>query len=142
MQITINFNPKDLIDRLDLVQTKLEVNLNKAVQAAAILIQNRTRLEIQTGGRSGRIYRRSRGTTHQAGAAGEYPKSDTGRLASSIRTDFSFLSASVGSDLNYSTWLETGTPKMAARPWLQRTLEEQSPQIKKIVDDAIRNSVE
>lgn len=141
MQITINFHPKDLIDRFDLVQSKLEKNLNLAVQAAAILVQNRARLEIQTGGRTGRIYRR-RSVTHQASAPGEYPKSDTGRLASSIRTDFSFLNASVGSDLNYSTWLETGTNKMAARPWLGRTLEEQSPKIKQIIDDAIRNSVE
>lgn len=140
MQITINFNPRDLIDRVNLSQEKLQVNLNKAVQAAAILVQNRARLEIQTGGRTGRLYRRGR-NMHQSSAPGEYPKSDTGRLASSIRTDFSFLNASVGSDLNYSAWLENGTPRMAARPWLGRTLEEQSPKIKQIVDDAVRNSI-
>lgn len=140
MQISINFNPADLVGRFDIAQSKLERNLNKAVQASALLVQEMAVKNIQQGTRTGRTYRR-RSITHKASAAGEYPKSDTGRLAGSIRTDFSFLNASVGSDLNYSTWLETGTNKMAARPWLSRTLQEQSPKIQKIVDAAIEASI-
>lgn len=51
---------------------------------------------------------------------GDPPNSDTGRLVQSIRFEFreGGLVALVGTDLKYGTWLEFGTKKMAARPWL------------------------
>ena len=78
---------------------------------------------IQRGPASGRTYKRGT-VTHRASAAGEYPMSDTGRLASNV--EFTVASkakpqAEVGTNIMYGRWLEFGTSKMAARPWLLRS---------------------
>lgn len=75
---------------------------------------------IQRGPASGRTYTRGN-VTHRASAAGEYPMSDTGRLASNV--EFTVASkanpqAEVGTNIMYGPFLEFGTSKMAARPWL------------------------
>ena len=75
---------------------------------------------IQRGPASGRTYTRGN-VTHRASAAGEYPMSDTGRLASNV--EFTVASkanpqAEVGTNIIYGPFLEFGTSKMAARPWL------------------------
>ena len=75
---------------------------------------------IQRGPASGRTY--TRGTvTHTASAPGEYPMSDTGRLASNVIFNLATGSnptASVGTNISYGAYLEFGASKMAARPWL------------------------
>jgi HK97 gp10 family phage protein len=116
-------------------------NLDTAVKQAAFLIDQKAKEKIQKGSRSGRIYKR-RSIVHQASSAGEAPKTDTGRLVSSIRPVFhSAGSAEVGSLANiavYGAMLETGTANMAARPWLESTLKENQDGITKIFDSAIR----
>jgi len=85
---------------------------------------------IQGGGRSGRVYRR-KGKTHQASAAGEYPKSDTGTLARSTTLEreavanYTVGSRSMGGKggAPYGLWLEFGTRNMAKRPWLSRAFD-------------------
>lgn len=75
---------------------------------------------LNSGPATGRIYKRGN-TTHQASAPGEYPMSDTGRLASSTK----FILATdqrrvgkVGTDIQYGAHLEFGTSRMKSRPWL------------------------
>lgn len=75
---------------------------------------------IQRGAKSGRVYRRG-GVTHQASAPGQYPASDTGRLANSVERVFPSgrrMFGMVGTNLVYGRYLEFGTSRMAARPWL------------------------
>ena len=72
---------------------------------------------------SGRQVQRSRqggGTyTHTAAAEGQAPNTDTGKLVASIAADkVGKATYSVGSALPYASWLEFGTTKMGARPWL------------------------
>lgn len=64
---------------------------------------------------------------HQASAPGEPPATDTGLLRASIRHELAVeddeLAAYIGSDLNYSEYLELGTHKMAPRPFLTPSLD-------------------
>ncbi len=69
----------------------------------------------------GRLRKGEPRVPHTASAAGEYPMSDTGRLASNV--EFTVASkakpqAEVGTNIIYGPYLEFGTSKMAARPWL------------------------
>ena len=58
--------------------------------------------------------------THTAAAKGYAPNSDTGKLVTSIASDKAGSGIyRVGSNLPYAGWLEFGTKKMKARPWLQ-----------------------
>lgn len=94
---------------------------------------------IQRGPKSGRVYdtrfftdaqgRLRRGEPrppHQASAPGQYPASDTGRLASSVRMEFPTagrIEGRVGTAVAYGPMLEFGTSRMAARPWLLPSFE-------------------
>ena len=68
---------------------------------------------IRGGAASGRVY-----GGHVASAPGQYPASDTGRLVGSIGAEISPTSATVGTNVEYGPYLEFGTSRMAARPWL------------------------
>lgn len=80
---------------------------------------------IQRGPKTGRVYRRGN-VTHQASAPGEYPASDTGRLASNVRFELpqgGNMVGRVGTNIQYGAHLEFGTSRMAARPWLLPSFE-------------------
>lgn len=88
---------------------------------------------IQRGPASGRTYQRG-GVTHKASAAGQFPMSDTGRLASNV--EFTVANkgrpvALVGTNIIYGKFLEFGTSKMAARPWLLRSFKSASANVAK-----------
>ena len=75
---------------------------------------------IQRGPASGRTYKRGT-VTHTASAAGQYPMSDSGRLAANVDRTVASTSkpqSEVGTNIIYGPYLEFGTSKMAARPWL------------------------
>ena len=65
-------------------------------------------------------------------AEGEFPATDTGFLASNIfvKRSYTGLSGEVISKANYSAFLEFGTSKMGARPFMQPSLEENRPKIR------------
>ncbi len=74
--------------------------------------------------------------THQASAPDEYPMSDTGRLASNIITllpSGSSIEGQVGTNIEYGTFLEFGTSRMAARPWLMPSFEKAKVNVAKEV---------
>lgn len=90
---------------------------------------------INTGPATGAVYTRG-GITHQASAPGEYPMSDTGRLASNIITllpSGSSIEGQVGTNIEYGTFLEFGTSRMAARPWLMPSFEKAKVDVAKEV---------
>jgi len=57
---------------------------------------------------------------------GDPPNTDTGRAVQSIKFDFidNGRTGLVGTNLRYLAWLEFGTKKVAARPWLAPAVEE------------------
>lgn len=80
---------------------------------------------IQGPPKSGATYRRG-GVVHQASAPGQYPASDTGRLAGSVRMELPSrgnIVGRVGTAVAYGPMLEFGTSRMAARPWLFPSFE-------------------
>lgn len=78
-------------------------------------------------GGSGRVYEKyNPRRSHRASSPGDYPATDTGRLAGSVSMvlpSASSLIGEVGTNLPYGAWLEFGTSRMAARPWLLPSFE-------------------
>ena len=107
--------------------------IRRAVALGAVNVQREAVKSIQEGGKSGVVYQKyNPRRVHQASAAGEPPASDTGLLASNISLDIDpdGLGASVDSRADYSSFLEFGTSKMAARPFMQPALEVNRKKIK------------
>lgn len=65
---------------------------------------------------------------------GQFPHKDFGRLRMSIAQDFDGkTSTRVGTNVDYGRFLEFGTARMAARPWLRRSLMEERQKIEDII---------
>lgn len=66
------------------------------------------------------------GKGHTASRPGMPPHVDTGRLRASIthevETRLLNIIGRVGTNVKYGRWLELGTSRMAARPWLRPAL--------------------
>ena len=100
-------------DDADMVILKTITDLTLTTQALA-------KKGIQRGPKSGKTYRRGN-VVHQASAPGQYPATDTGRLASSVMVNLptpASMFGEVGTNVIYGPMLEFGTSRMAARPWL------------------------
>lgn len=118
-----------------------QANAKALVGRAGNLVRNTAVQSINQGAKSGVVYdlynpRR----THKASAAGEPPATDTGFLASNIVLDVDAdgFGASVESRADYSSFLEFGTSKMAARPFMQPALEENKPKINRLAKQMIK----
>lgn len=80
---------------------------------------------IERGPKTGRTYRRGN-VAHTASAPGQYPASNAGILASSVRMELpttANMTGRVGTAVAYGPMLEFGTSRMAARPWLLPSFE-------------------
>jgi len=100
----------------------------EAVARTTLAVHNASVKRIQNGPASGIVYelyepRR----THQASTPGEPPMSDTGRLASSMQFEIDGLTGYVFTPVEYGPYLEFGTSRMAARPFLFPSVEEERP---------------
>lgn len=125
--------------------------VDKALTSGALKIAGRMVKLVQKGSRTGREYTRG-GVTHKASAPGEPPKSDTGFLASHIiptktKRRGSVVEASVVVKVKYAGWLEEGTKnedgsvKMAARPFVEPSVELERPGIREAISKAIRKAL-
>lgn len=95
------------------------------------------RLILQTA-KTGTLYR-MHGVVHRASAPGEPPASDTGRLVNSITTayDEPKLSGVVSANTEYAPYLEYGTSKMEARPFMRPALANMQEKFVQVVEQAI-----
>lgn len=124
-------------------RNKMEAQLSTAVKLSAQDVRNECVKSIQGGSRTGNVYVK-RGVQHQASAPGEAPKTDTGRLVSSLGFRMTGkLTALAGSDgivAEYAKSLEFGTRNMAARPFLVPAVEKlrskMNERFRKIVEAA------
>lgn len=126
------------LKKLDRISVKSQKMVKKAVFVGATEVHSDAITLINTGTRSGRIYRRG-GVSHQASAPGEAPKTDTGALVGRIfinrkRNGFSY---EVGTNIPYGKHLEYGTSRMRPRPWLYPTFNKNIGQIKKNIGIAL-----
>jgi Bacteriophage protein of unknown function (DUF646). len=121
----------EFVSRLPQVKSAIRHQLVRNLEAA-IRVWHGSLVRQMAGQRTGRVYRvpgtRARYT---ASAPGESPAVRTGVLRASYRTEVSrtALEAYLGSDLDYSLWLERGTPNMEPRPALQPALRAQRERI-------------
>lgn len=71
---------------------------------------------LETGPKTGRIYKRPGRPDHQASAPGQAPASDTGDLVKSVDFEARDHELEVGDRISYGEFLEDGTKKMKPRP--------------------------
>lgn len=116
---------------------RIEATYRKAVEQIILSgcqdTINTAKQSIQAHGSSGITYTKyNPRRTHTASAAGNPPNTDTGFLVNNIfvEIDADRLGGSVESRADYSGFLEFGTSKMQARPYLQPALEENKPKIR------------
>lgn len=123
-------------------------NINRKVVSRGVRAVNAMRnaeLEVLKGKRSGRIYRKPFSkATYIASAPGEAPARRTGNLRmhwnGQVKSENSSnggvtVIAELESKEPYAGFLEHGTPKMAARPFVDKIKEKAEPEIKKIYNE-------
>ncbi len=131
-KITLRFYTEEVTRAIDDAASKRMLEAVNEVRNTA--------LETLSGNRSGRTYKvPGTGRTYTASSPGEPPAQVTGRLRQSIKTavggEGKEVVGIVGTDLDYGKYVEFGTRKMAARPWLRASFEKAIPRIKQILGE-------
>ena len=118
-------------DAIKKLEKNLEQPFREIILGSAQLIRGEAIKSIQTGPKSGRIYEKyNPRRTHKSSAPGQSPASDTGNLVSQIRVrQKNPDEVVVESNALYSSFLEFGTSKMLARPFLFPATERSRPKI-------------
>ena len=136
--------PKKASWRLKIAVDDTVKNVNREAASRGMRAVNAIRnaeLEVLSGKRSGRVYRKPHTKSHYtASAPGEPPARRTGNLR--LNWNGTVESSSTGSGLRvtavlesqerYSTYLENGTRRMAPRPFKQPISEKAMPEIERI----------
>ena len=128
---------------LEKVKEDLEKDMKEVLLGGGQLIRGEAVRSIQQGSKSGKTYKRYNPTrTHKASAPGEAPASDTGFLVSNIRVKEQKDVVMVSSEASYSKFLEFGTSKMLARPFLFPAFEKSKPKIAEVIFRKIKQSLD
>lgn len=136
--------PKKASGRLKIAVDDTVKKVNREAVSRGMRAVNAIRnaeLEVLSGKRSGRVYRKPHTKSHYtASAPGEPPARRTGNLR--LNWNGTVESSSTGSGLRvtavlesqerYSTYLENGTRRMAPRPFKQPISEKAMPEIERI----------
>ena len=134
---------QDATKALEKVKEDLENNMQEILLGGGQLIRGEAIRSIQSGAKSGKTYKRYNPTrTHKASAPGEAPASDTGFLVSNIRVKEEKDVVQVRSEASYSKFLEYGTSKMLARPFLFPAFEKSKPKIAEVIFRKIKQSLD
>jgi HK97 gp10 family phage protein len=123
--------------------TKKQRHVVRAVDAGALMVQGEAQTSILRGPKTGRVYPLPGGKTHQASAPGEPPASNTGNLASSIQPNYRIdtertKQTDVVARANYAGFLEEGTSRMDARPFLAKALQKMRKKILAFIRKAVQ----
>ena len=123
------------------VKKRIKAEIKRRLYACAVLVLNRARELISipgttqaTGlgkGKNQKVKKKRLYNTNPS-APGDPPHKQKGHLRRSVAKEVGDTEARVGTNLLYGRWLELGTPKMAARPWLRRALSEVLQQIQAV----------
>lgn len=109
--------------------------------SVSIALKNAS-MEVLSGPRSGRSYRKPNGGTYIASAPGEPPASRTSTLMGSfqpIQADPNI--AAIETSVPYAPLLESGTGRMAPRPYRERIIEQAGPAIEQIMNEPYSVSI-
>lgn len=116
--------------------------LGKAVMAGGFVLETAVKISMSAASHSGRVYDK-----HQASAPGETPAVDTGVLVNSINTQLESSNATeawaqVGTGVEYAEWLEFGTSRMAARPYMRHAFDNNADRIKEVIRKFAKQNIE
>lgn len=124
-----------------------EVNV-RAMKKSAALVEGYAKQSVKKAG-TGRLVTRYRPRTpggkvskyqHRVSAPGKPPALDMGNLMNSIQSRVTvgaaIVKGEVGSDIDYALYLEIGTSKMAARPFLRPAVTANRRKINRIFREA------
>lgn len=116
-----------------------------ALRRGGLAIENRAAQGIIDPPKTGRVYRSRgrKGAKHRASAPGQFPAADTGELHQSLTTvptknGPDVIQVNTGANAPYAEALELGTSKMAPRPFMQPSFDENEAKIRQNVRAAIR----
>ena len=121
-----------------------KINRISAVTRSVAKVRSDIISDIQRGSKTGIVYEKyNPRRTHQASAEGEAPATDTGELVREITVSVFTRKKGTGEEVvgqivsgaPYSKFLEFGTTDMEPRPFMQKNLEKNRNNIKKIFLD-------
>ena len=110
------------------LEKALSAKFVRRLEIAAIMLKNEMKVELSS-------HDNLKGSHDSRESAGGYPFKETGQLAGSVshNVDTEEMTAKVGSNIMYSKWLQLGTRKMAARPWVTLAWNACKEQIEKLL---------
>jgi hypothetical protein len=117
-------------------QAKIEAGIKRNLEAACITVENHAKklLSIAGTGTVGRDvkgkFKLKRKYGYERSKPGEPPRKQKGHLRRSVAHEVIGLIGRVGTNYEVGRWLELGTSRMAARPWLRRSFAECQDQIR------------
>jgi len=120
MQVSIKItNLKKTLKKLEKLDEHMQKPLQEVIMGGGQLIRGEAIKSIQTGAKSGIVYEKyNPRRSHRSSAPGQSPASDTGNLVNKIIVKNNGNEVRVQSNANYSKYLEYGTSKMLARPFM------------------------
>lgn len=133
-----------------LMKKKMSVDskIKKAVSDSCVQVQRtivKGMTETETDATKS-YYKHNKKKAHHPSVANDYPAIDTGTLRRSITFDVKEENGKtvgrVGSTMTsppYGFYLETGTSKMAKRPWLKPSLEQNKSFIREKLNEALKD---
>lgn len=112
---------------------KVRKDIREQVERLIVYGTNEVRNTAITGITQGKKSGSIRPDGSQASAVGEFPAADTGFLHSNIvvSLDSDRLGGSIESRADYSSALEFGTKNTGARPFMQPSLEQTRPKLRR-----------
>lgn len=142
--------------RLNAVEASVENGVRRGLVAGGARVEATAKNLVRQPGQ-GRVYThylwtdnqgrlrkgRERPAPHRASAPGDPPASDTGRLMGSIQSGMvgDGFRNEVTAATEYARWLEFGTLKMAARPFMKPAIDQNRKPVLKILIQEIRRAL-
>lgn len=124
------------------IRQAIDNEIKIAVKSSGEQVRGEAIKSILSGGKNGVIYTRGN-IVHQSSAKGQAPANDTGLLAGSISTVMrDEETALVIARAKYATFLEFGTAKMGARPFMFPALEKSKVWITERLKKAVRQGIQ
>lgn len=135
---------RSLSVKLNAIGQRTAQEVGRALRRGGLAIENAAVDKIISPPKTGRIYRSKhrKGALHQASAPGEAPAADSGRLDQSI-TSVQTVNGperyvnETAANAPYAIPLELGTSKMAPRPFMQPSFDENRAAIEESIRQAV-----
>jgi len=140
MSMTILVTPKTKSVLIDLqnMQGTTEKGLKKALSLIGGEVKREAQKLIKEGPKTGRMY-----GSHQASAPGEPPANRTGRLQRSLKYKTrNHREMTIGAYAEYAGYLEAGTRKMKARPFVIKAVTNKVQEAHDIILESIKREIE